>query len=213
LGLEPALGTAYETLGSEIGKALSDPARRRVDGAIVQASGFSGIATGPCAIIFDEPWAALFIGGDTHHATKIMYEDVTRLQFTGRGLVQERSGLRWSGGGFGLGAATDGVLMAGALNALTSTTTTSVESLVSFAWSSSDLIILNERFLPQQLANILAPVLTRLAKVHPPADASSPGETGSLAAQLTELSRLHDAKALSDEEFSLAKSILLKPGV
>jgi hypothetical protein len=205
----PSVVEMYADMGLDLAEVRSDPRRRRLDGVILEAAGISGIATGGCGIIFDRDVVTLAIG-DLSNRTSIRYEDITVLQFAGRGAVTEQSGGGWVGGGFGLSGALEGVLTASALNSLTATTSTRIESVVSFAWLSNWLILLNQHFVPERLAEIFAPVVDRIREAH--FDAPAPVEaSGNLTSQLTELANLHKSGALTDEEFMLAKAKILGP--
>ena len=205
----PEYAAVYAKLGLTPIEALSDPDKRTVHGSILSASGMSGIATGGCSIFFCRTGAALMIG-DVTQPTAILYEDMRALRLTGRGTLIHTSGGNWMGGGFGLAGALEGALIAGALNSLTTRTQTSLETIISFAWRQSEIVLLNTTYLPATLATFLAPAVTRMETAHA-ADRTSiaGGATGDVVSRLKELGELHAAGILSADEFAAAKARVL----
>jgi hypothetical protein len=123
--------------------------------------GISGIASGGCTIFFDPESILVFLGNQTNHF-RLEYSDVTSLQFAGRGALETVSGGGWSGGGFGLGGMLQGVALATILNALTTTTKQSIETIIHLNWGTGSLSLLNTLLLPAQWAEILSPVIRRI---------------------------------------------------
>ena len=151
----------YSNVGLNVVAALSDPKRRRLDGKILEVEGVSGLSTGGATIFFENDVAIILIG-NLSNPIYINYSDLGQLQFGGRGTVTQQQGGGYVGGGFGLKGALKGVVMAEALNALSTTTVTTIESIISITWSNGRLVILNTVYTPNQLAGFLAPVLNRL---------------------------------------------------
>jgi hypothetical protein len=161
-----ANGWALEVYGAkQVGKALSDRKRRRIDGSILSMTGISGTANSGCTVYFDRAEAVVMIG-DTDHRRQLNYSDITSLQIGGRGdvVTTTRSGTRWSGGGFGPAGIIEGVALSGILNSLTSKTTTThqIETIFHLNWSSGSLSLLNTVMLPGQWAARLEPVIRRI---------------------------------------------------
>ena len=135
--------TSYRLLGLSATEGNADPDRRKLTGTLLAASGFSGIATGSCTILFCSTGAALMIG-NTENCIAIPYSDMTALRVSGRGSFTTSSGGGWMGGGFGLTGALEGALMAGVLNALTTRTKTGTETIISFGWEANEIVLLTE---------------------------------------------------------------------
>ncbi|MHB8867481.1 MAG: zinc ribbon domain-containing protein [Thermoleophilia bacterium] len=148
-----------------VDEVVADPNRRCLDGEIIRVSGISGVASGACALLFERDLVILMIGSVANHWT-ISYEEIEGLQFGGPGAVSKKSGGGWMGGGFGLAGVLEGVAVAGAMNALTSKTTLSIESIISFRWGACQLEFLHTQFAPNQLSEIFAPVIARIESIH-----------------------------------------------
>ena len=104
--------------------------------------------------------------------------------------------------------------MAAVLNALTTRTTTSIETVIHFAWHGGSATLLNGLYLPQQVAQFLSPVVSRIEAVQKnlesrPPDFSKEPQPKDLAAQLQQLAELHAAGVLSESEFVAAKRRVL----
>ncbi len=155
----------YSTVGLSPAPVVSDPTRRRLDGEITRVSGISGAATGPCTLLFERDLVLLIIGSTANHWS-IEYEEISGLQFAGPGVVSKTSGGGWIGGGFGLTGIIEGAAIASVLNKLTTKTTTSTESVISFHWDSCQLEFLHTAFTPSQLSELLAPVVARIESAH-----------------------------------------------
>lgn len=157
-------GWALEHYAEHVAEALSDPERRRIDGAILSVTGISGVATGGCTVYFDRESAVLMIG-DTSHRRQLNYSDVTSLQIGGRGDISTTtttsSGTRWAGGGFGPAGIIEGVVLSSVLNSLTSKTKTTthhqIETIFHLNWNCGSLTLLNEEMLPGQWGSRLEP--------------------------------------------------------
>jgi ribosomal protein S27E len=161
-----ANGWALGVYGAEhVGKALSDPERRRIDGSILSMTGISGMANSGSTVYFDRTQAVLMIG-DTDHRRQLKYSDITSLQIGGRGdvVTTTTSGTQWSGGGFGPAGIIEGVALSKILTSLTSKTTTQhqIETIFQLDWNSGSLSLLNTAMVPNQWAARLAPVIRRI---------------------------------------------------
>jgi hypothetical protein len=161
-----AKGWALEVYGAEhVGKALSDPDRRRIDGSILSMTGISGMANSGCTVFFDREAAVVMIG-DTDHRRQLNYSDITSLQIGGRGdvVTTTTSGTQWSGGGFGAAGIIEGVALSKILTSLTSKTTThhQIETIFHLSWNSGSLSLLNTVMVPNVWAARLEPVIRRM---------------------------------------------------
>jgi hypothetical protein len=204
----------YADLGLDLGEAEADPNRRRIDGTVLEAAGVSGIATGGSSIFFERTVVIVIIGSFSHRIL-VPYESMRSIQFTGRGALINTSGGGWMGGGFGLSGALQGALMASVMNRLTTTVETSVESIVSLAWSSGHMVVLNQKFLPMQLADFLSPIVDRIREAatglgpHSGKPEPIPAPSG-IAADLMKLAELHKSGIMTDDEFASAKARVLQ---
>jgi hypothetical protein len=221
--VKPAWIKIDKALGLSPAQDESDPNRRYVSGNIVEVSGVSGVAAGFGEILFARTAVAVMLGTIANPFV-VDYDDTLSLQIAGRGELRHSSGGGWIGGGFGLKGAAKGVLTAGVLNALTTSKSTTIETIVKFEWNSGHVVLLhNTFFLPNQLAAILGPAVARIedpsadeqASLFPPdaeQDSSAedpldkhPGVTD----ELKDLARLHRSGELTDDEFAAAKARLL----
>ena len=147
--------------GKNIAKALSDSRRRRIDGSILSVTGVSGLTSGGGTVLFERETVTIMIA-DTSRRIGLSYADITSFQIGGRGDVTTTSGGGWSGGGFGAKGIAEGVVLASVMNALTTTTTHSAETIFHLHWHSGSLTLLNTKFLPAQWASLLSPVIRRI---------------------------------------------------
>lgn len=172
--LEPdeSLSNLY---GKNVGAALSDARRRRIDGSILSATGVSGLTTGGCIVLFERESVVVMI--DQSRRLQLSYADITSLQIGGRGDVTTTSGGGWSGGGFGAKGIAEGVVIASVLNSLTAKTTRSIETIFHIHWHTGSLTLLNTKFLPQRWGSLLAPVIRRIEK-HQRAGGTATGQPG-----------------------------------
>jgi ribosomal protein S27AE len=193
----------------------------RVGGRVIAAEGFLPLAPGvPCQLEFGADTisvGALPRGLDDafynyRPVATVTYQGAGYLRVGGRGALTSTSGGGWFGGGFGLAGIAEGVLLATALNALTSRTTTGMETIVHFNAGGRELMMLNQLETPELLQVRLAPVFARL-------NAAKRNEGGPVAAtappidpvqRIEQLAGLRDKGLLTDEEFQASKQALLK---
>jgi hypothetical protein len=153
--------------------------------------------------------------GTMANSFAISYEQIVSLHFAGRGHIVTKSGGGWSGGGFGLVGALEGVAMARAMNALTTKSTKSIETIVHFEWQNGQVTLLNSIFTPQEMATVLTPSVNRISEAGKgaPPQVSKPATAVSadIPNQLKSLADLHSAGMLTAEEFAMAKAPLLDP--
>lgn len=132
------------------------------------------------------------------------YEDINLFEVGGRGAVTTGGG--FIGGGFGLAGAAAGMVAATMLNTLTRRT--KVETLLSIRTEQWQVILFYGKATPEALRLELAVAFAKVDAAE--RRASLPSSTSDdYVAQLTKLAELHDAGALSDEEFTAAKARLL----
>jgi predicted RNA-binding Zn-ribbon protein involved in translation (DUF1610 family) len=172
LELDDSLSALY---GKNAATALSDARRRRIDGSILSVTGVSGLTTGAGRVLFERESVTLVIA-DLTRRLQLDYADITSLQIGGRGDVATTSGGGWSGGGFGAKGIAEGVVIASVLNSLTTKTAHSIETILHLHWHTGSLTLLNTKFLPQQWASLLAPVIRRIEK-HQRVDGAQAGLT------------------------------------
>lgn len=161
LGDFPGMLEFVALYGRRLTEVESDPERRIIDGSLLSAEGISGMATGSCAVFFDRTSAILLIGG-FNNEKRIDYADFTGLQIGGRGKLVTSSGGGWIGGGFGLEGIVQGVALASVLNKLTTTQECSIETIVNVSWKMGSVKILNQHYLPSEVAQWLSPVMKRI---------------------------------------------------
>ena len=154
-----------ELYGEHVEEALSYPGRRGIEGSILAAAGVSGIATGPCSVIFDRERVIVAIG-NVSNQRRLHYSQIISLQVAGRGAFVTTSGGGWMGGGFGAKGMIEGVALGMALNALTTRKQHYIETIVNLDWNSGSLTLLNTMLLPDQWASILSPVVQRIEAAH-----------------------------------------------
>jgi Short C-terminal domain len=134
--------------------------------------------------------------------TTILYPQIRELEVGGRGAMQEGGG--FIGGGFGLEGAAAGMLVASALNGLTSRT--QVETLVNLRTENWGVIVHYGQQTPEQLRISLTGPLAKVADQRRETPAA---QSRDAAAQLSEVGELHSSGILTDEEFAAAKARIL----
>ena len=131
------------------------------------------------------------------------YADLLIIEIGGRGAM--RSGGGFIGGGFGLEGTAEGMIVAGVLNSLT--TTTRVESIISLKASNWQLIVFNGQRTPDDLRVYLAPGIARVEAANRVPPPPPPGVD--FAGQLARLAALYRDGMLSEEEYETAKRSVL----
>ncbi len=130
------------------------------------------------------------------------FDDILSMSAEGLGAV--RSGGGFIGGGFGVEAAAEGMLLAGALNALTSRTT--VDSCLRVVAKDAEAVLAFTKTLPAQLDIELSAY-----RVEQRRRQAVPAQTSRTAAldALERLLRLREAGALTEDEFQAHKTGIL----
>jgi hypothetical protein len=135
----------------------------------------------------------------------VPYSDVTTIEIGGPG--ERKSGGGFFGGGFGLAGAAEGILVATALNLLT--TKTSIRTVICLQTSNAELFAHNGDLTPDALRMQLSPVFT-LLRQRTAASATAPGEElTNTVDRLSKLAELLDRGLIDDAEFRRLKSELL----
>lgn len=212
------LRSFYTEVGLEPEHAITFPERAVVEGAILSTEGVSGLATGGATIEFNDDVALLMLG-TRDNVRLIPFRNIKSLTFSGRGAVTKTvtSGGGFFGGGLGgVSSMGEGMLLATALNKLSTKTSnvTTIETLVTFEWDGGGVVLYNSNFLPGALSNQLKSVLDRLDSLRTdansnvnPVGASAPDFD--LVGQISKLDALRRDGVLSEEEFAAAKVKLL----
>ena len=219
-----ALRAYYDKNGVNPDQALAFPGRVIVNGAILGTEGLSGLASGGCTIEFGDDLIFVMVG-TRDNTIKVPFQSVKNLNVSGRGAITTttRQGGGFFGGGIGsVSSMGEGMLMAHALNALSTKTvsTTTKESILTLQWESGGIVILNTNFVPLELTRQIQHVLDRLAVIDSsrpetapvaPVSVAEGHTTVNLTEQLGQLAELHQSGVLTNEEFAAAKSKLLAP--
>lgn len=155
---------------------------------------------------FFEDRLAVFACHRAQALAEAPYSQVEDVEIGGPGLVKNGGG--FSGGGFGLGAALEGMAIAAALNALT--TRTSVKTVVRIQATGCELFLLHTRLAPEELRIQMSPPLAairsaRAAAAQGGARAGSP----SPVEELDKLAGMLERGLLTREEFDLMKAKIL----
>jgi hypothetical protein len=136
------------------------------------------------------------------HATPLIespYAEATALDFSGPGRVTKGGG--FIGGGFGLTGAAEGMLVASALNSLT--TKSEIRSIIRWEAESLEAFFFTSEATPGDLRIKFSPVLSKIRPVtetEPEPDRIS---------QLERLASLYERRVITDEEFVLLKKDIL----
>lgn len=204
--------------GQQRTKVMVFPGRRVVKGALLALEGLSGLAVGEGLVVFDPDEVCLLVGRDAVEH-RLDYRDLERIKVAGRGEVVSQSGGGWMGGGFGLSGAIQGALTASVLNALTSVTTRTVETVIEIVWNGGRVTLLNGAFPPDKWATLLKPVVARVnpGRQSDPSASATPvtsaprahDAAGTLADRLQQLLTLMDAGLISEEEYQAQRQRIL----
>jgi hypothetical protein len=201
-----ALADFYASFGLSILDVAEYPGRRCACGVILSSEGLSGLLQGACSIYFDETAVHMAVGSFSN-GFEVPLSEVTSLIFSGRGQFATKTGGRIIGGGFGLQGAAEGILVARALNALSATTVSRIESVVTLQWLDGGIVLQNNCLTPQELASQFT-VVTEAIRSNEAGEQQS--SRGDLPQQIHALAQLHGSGALTDAEFSAAKARLLE---
>lgn len=159
-------------------------------------SGVKSLVTGSdCQVAFAKDAVSIVSGGKR---IDIKFSQLTALKIEGPGRVTTNAGVM--GGGFGLEGAALGIAAAALLNTLTTKTTTN--TILYLAWPGAELFLHTSDYSTDQARLVLSHAFTA------PQSVKDNGNSD-LASQLERLASLRNSGALTDEEYSLAKSKLI----
>jgi hypothetical protein len=137
----------------------------------------------------------------------VPYGDIASFEIGGPGA--HRKGGGFIGGGFGAQGATEGMLIASALNLLT--TRTKVDTVICLQTASSELFLHTTADTPDAIRIRLSRVFSAIRERRGAAQAAATSSTSpdDPIEQLERLIKLRDAGGLSDEEFEAARAPLV----
>jgi putative oligomerization/nucleic acid binding protein len=115
------------------------------------------------------------------------------------------------GGGFGAAGAAEGMAIAAMLNSLT--TRVKIKTVLRIEAAHAELFFLNTQVEPEALRIRLSPALGAIRQAKSAASEASSGEDRpqhkSAAERLAEVTRLHDAGLLTDEEYQAKRAEII----
>ena len=152
-----------------------------------------------CDLVFLEEEIRLRRG---ETVTTIGLSEVMAIEIGGPG--ESTSGGGFIGGGFGVQGAAEGMLIASALNLLT--TRSRIDTVVCLQTRTAELFLWNGAETPTDLRMRLSPVFSKLRQL---ANAPAPAIGDSRIDQLTKLGSLLERGLIDDEEFQTLKSSIL----
>ena len=163
-----------------------------------------------CDVRFVEDRLVVFAAHRADVLAEISYSQVEDVEIGGPGLV--RSGGGFTGGGFGLSGAVEGMAIAAVLNAMT--TRTSIKTVVRIQGTGCELFLLHTRLTPEQLRIEMSRTLAviRAARADQAAARSSSEARPGSPSPVEELAKLADMLEkglLTREEFDLMKAKIL----
>jgi hypothetical protein len=172
--------------------------------------GGHGLAARPgdmCELVFTSD-ALRILAPSRSMIALLPLSEITAIEVGGPGV--QRTGGGYVGGGFGLSGAAEGMLIAAALNRLTTKIT--IRTVICIQTPDAELFVNHTSQTPESLRMHLSPVFTALRR-RSQATASTAPESGSEADPLDvlrKLGALRDAGLLTEEEFEAKKADLLR---
>ena len=168
----------------------------------VGGTGFPITPGSRCSLTAAKEGIVVTARGMSSATAKVPYSELTAVQIEGG--VQTTGG-RFIGGGFGLGAAVEGMMVASILNAASRKTKTN--TLLRVGSRTGEILLHHGKLAPAQLRLELSPLFVqyeaaRRLSGHSAEDASRPDPL----AQLERLAKLRDAAAITEEEFQAARA-------
>lgn len=163
-----------------------------------------------CDVRFVEDRLLVFASRRAEVLADVPYGQVEDIEIGGPGLV--RSGGGFTGGGFGLGGAIEGMAIAAVLNAMTTRTT--IKTVVRIQGTSCELFLLHTRLTPEQLRIELSRTLGAIRAVRAGESAPKPSTEArhtpqSPVEELTKLADMLEKGLLTREEFDSMKAKIL----
>jgi hypothetical protein len=150
--------------------------------------------------------------GESQVLADLPYSLIESVHIGGPGLV--RTGGGFSGGGFGVVGAAEGIAIAGILNALTSRT--KIRTVVRVEATGAELFILNTKVEPDSLRISLSRALGSIRQARPAPGAAAIGpelpRPGSVVDELSRIAGMLESGLLSRQEFDQLKARLLAGG-
>jgi hypothetical protein len=186
-----------------------DDENRRLVGGLVACGGIGNpIPYGSvCSVVCTTANVMITAEGTDYSPFVHPLHDVVGFEAGGPGAVKTNAGV--IGGGFGLEGAVEGMLIAAALNKLSTKTT--VTTTANLETRSVTYKFVTNLYLPQQIGQMLAPINKLIYDMNHAARNKAPGtESGnSPLEQLEQLAKLHQSGILSDEEYESTKARIL----
>lgn len=164
-----------------------------------------------CGVLFASDWVRVTPagkwpegGGEHRRPLELAYQEITSIEVTGPGYV--RSGSRVLGGGIGLEGAALGMAATSLVNSATSRQR--IETQLSIAATELQVVLRYTHQTPEALRIALS---RPIAQVEAAArHGTTSGEPGDITSQLGRLRDLHSQGALTDDEYTAAKSRLIE---
>jgi hypothetical protein len=163
----------------------------------------------PYDVRFLEDRIAVFPPGGIKPLAKVPYSQVAAVEVGGPGLT--KSGGGFVGGGFGVAGAVEGMAIASVLNALT--TRVKIKTVIRVEATQAELFFLHTLIEPEALRIELSRALGAIRQAKPVPSEPGGGEDRphqkSAAERLVEVTRLHDAGLLTDEEYRAKRAEII----
>jgi hypothetical protein len=171
----------------------------------VQGGAGLNFSTGDAILISCRPDSIGLLNLKTEKLLTIPFTQLTLLEINGPGKVDSNLGL--SGGGFGVEAAAEGILIASVVNALTSIST--INTYLKIGFYESEALLHLKSIEPSQLRIILSPAFAYINNRINENYRSQNTLSVSLSSEIEKLGDLKKIGILSEEEFVAAKKRLL----
>ena len=166
------------------------------------------LATGAAGdVLFADDELVFMNRRDGHLLARIPYKDVQSLEIGGPGVQQTGGG--FIGGGFGLEGAAAGMMVATALNLLSTRTT--IDTVICLRTADAEVYLHTRTLTPGALQMDLSGVFVRLRQLlaEQTTEANPSNIPPDAVEQLSKLAELHAKGALTDEEFATFKAKLM----
>ena len=137
----------------------------------------------------------------------LTFSEIESVEVGGSGLNVDQRGGGIIGGGFGLSGFVIGAASAALINQLTTRTSVSVETILRITTTTGEINLFTSEVLPAKLEEDLMDVRSAIRQAKRGALPLEAGPT--LVDQLSQLQKLRDSGALSEQEFAAAKARLL----
>jgi hypothetical protein len=159
-----------------------------------------------CVLIFRDD--SLEIDRGRPDLTSVPYSEINAIELGGPGMTTTGGG--FLGGGFGVEGAVEGMLIASALNMVT--TRKKVDTVICLQTGTAEVFFHHDETPPDALRILLSPIFSKLRELHPSvgAVATDRAESPDLVSRLERLADLHAKGVLNGDEFEAAKRKLLQ---